>query len=136
MVSVLTTTTRLFLSQADAASSNEIERLFDIASAGRFQCFNTANSAHGLSAGDQLAPSIQSEIAGADVFISVWSPPAVASPAWMAWELGTAVALQTRVMTVRTLGTSIDDLPLSLSSHFAPDLGNVDQFVAFIVRSE
>lgn len=121
----------LFLSQAEGESAREIERLLGAAFHGRVRCFNTAVAGHGMTAGDQLSPALQAEVLSCDLFISIWSPRAVEYPAWIAWELGVAVALGKPVKVYRVLGTTVEDLPLGLGSRYVPDLGQRDQFVAF-----
>ena len=122
---------RLFLSQAEDDSARELERLLSVAFHGQVRCFNTAVAGHGMTAGDQLSPALQGEIESCDLFVSIWSPKAVEQPAWVAWELGVALALGKTVKVYRVLGTEVDDVPLGLASRYVPDLGVRDQFLAF-----
>ena len=122
---------RVFLSQADPVTAQEFDRLITPASSGTIQLFNTAVIQHGLSPGDHLSNALASEITNSSMFLSVWSPSAIAHPAWMAWELGVAAALEKPVKIVRVLGAEVEELPLGLSAHYAPDVGRVDEFIAF-----
>jgi hypothetical protein len=122
----------IFLSQAETEVASELDRLIDAATRGSLRTFNTGRAGRGLSAGDRIDPTLLVHLRSADAMISLWSPAALDHPAWMAWELGAAVALDKRVYVACVLGVDPVELPLHIGHRFAPDLGNADATIDFL----
>lgn len=128
----MTAQKQVFISHTDDQVGNAMQDVLQRAFDGKVRCFNTSRSTRGLSSGVRIDDGLLESLQESDLFLSVWTPGAVARPAWMCWELGVAVATRTKVLVARALGAEVDQLPLGLGGRFANDLGDEDSLVRLV----
>lgn len=129
-----TVSTTIFVSHSGGVAAGrdvarEFDRLVERGFNGHIRTFNTSRQDRGLTSGARIDSALQTTLSDAALMVSIWSPSAVSNPAWMAWELGAASMTSLPILTARVLGTGLNDLPLGLSSRYAPELGEADEVV-------
>ncbi|MFC6016470.1 hypothetical protein ACFP2T_09690 [Plantactinospora solaniradicis] len=123
---------QVFISHTDDQVGNAMQDVVQRAFDGKVRSFNTSRAARGLAAGVRIDEGLLEGLQSSDLFLSLWTPGAVARPAWMSWELGVAAAMRATVLVGRALGVDVGQLPLGLGARFANDLGDEDSLVRLV----